>query len=248
MFCPKCGNQLNDGAAFCQKCGTKVPGSGNSSTNIPDNRQLKGNFGNPENHGVPPKGSTVKPNRSVGKKKNNKVPIIIACVAVLIIIIFAVMVSGGNGTVLQPSWVKANKNNGADNPIEIAAAFLETMNDGDPSRLYKYWDAQLSEEGRNLDTDSLEESHQKATNFETETLYLDGAEYEVGNVYTSEKDGKSYEHVKVNINCRTEGMFGGESVFTGYDYSVEITLHKNRTPDGDKWFIGPMGGQWGVAQ
>ena len=69
MFCPKCGNQLNDGAAFCPKCGTKVPGSGNSSTNIPDNRQLKGNFGNPENHGVPPKGPTVKPNRSAGNLK-----------------------------------------------------------------------------------------------------------------------------------------------------------------------------------
>ena len=24
MFCPKCGNQLNDGAAFCPKCGTKI--------------------------------------------------------------------------------------------------------------------------------------------------------------------------------------------------------------------------------
>ena len=24
MFCPKCGNQLNEGAAFCPKCGTKV--------------------------------------------------------------------------------------------------------------------------------------------------------------------------------------------------------------------------------
>lgn len=24
MFCPKCGNQLNEGAAFCPKCGAKV--------------------------------------------------------------------------------------------------------------------------------------------------------------------------------------------------------------------------------
>lgn len=24
MFCPKCGNQLNDGAAFCPKCGERI--------------------------------------------------------------------------------------------------------------------------------------------------------------------------------------------------------------------------------
>ena len=24
MFCPKCGNEIKEGASFCPKCGTKV--------------------------------------------------------------------------------------------------------------------------------------------------------------------------------------------------------------------------------
>ena len=223
MFCQKCGNQLNEGAAFCPKCGAIVTVSENSSKS---------------SVGV-----------DLNKKKNKEIPIIITCVTVLlVIIVLTVKGSSGHGAILEPSWVKANQNKGADNPTQIAVAYLKTLNDGNDTRLYGYWDAQLEEEGIRLDTNSIAKLHNDATTNETKTLYLDGAEYEVGNVYTNEKDGQSYENVKVKITCRTEGMFGGESVFTGYDYILEITLHKNRTPDGDKWFLGQMGDQWSVAQ
>jgi hypothetical protein len=51
MYCQKCGNQMNESAAFCTKCGTPVGGgvdaanysavSGQSS--LPTNKAVKGN-------------------------------------------------------------------------------------------------------------------------------------------------------------------------------------------------------------
>lgn len=32
MFCPNCGNQINDGAAFCSNCGYRKDGSSNKSS------------------------------------------------------------------------------------------------------------------------------------------------------------------------------------------------------------------------
>ena len=31
MICPKCGNQLNEGAVFCPKCGHKIENGSNDS-------------------------------------------------------------------------------------------------------------------------------------------------------------------------------------------------------------------------
>lgn len=30
MFCPNCGNELNDGAVFCPNCGVKIGSAGES--------------------------------------------------------------------------------------------------------------------------------------------------------------------------------------------------------------------------
>lgn len=35
MFCPKCGNNLSDGAKFCPKCGTPLQAAGNQSNQSP---------------------------------------------------------------------------------------------------------------------------------------------------------------------------------------------------------------------
>lgn len=57
MFCPECGKQINDGAAFCPNCGehlTQSNGQGGAANNQSNNRpasQVNGPVGGPTNQG-----------------------------------------------------------------------------------------------------------------------------------------------------------------------------------------------------
>ncbi len=215
MFCQKCGNELSEGAAFCAKCGTKV-----------------------EEQSIIQEPQTTLRGDKNERKPHKKRAIIIAGLLLVIALIVLILMPK------QPAWVERNGDRGSDDPTEIAHAYLQAMNEPDIKYLSKYWDAQIEEEGEHLKSEDILKKSNYATNYGTETLYLEGAQYEVGEIYTLEKNGIEYENVKVKIKCRTEGMFGGESVFTGYDYYDELTLHKNNTPNGDKWFLASMGEQW----
>ena len=49
MICPKCGSEMNDGSAFCTKCGAAL--------NAQNNEQAKGNSNpqaDPQMNGMPP--------------------------------------------------------------------------------------------------------------------------------------------------------------------------------------------------
>lgn len=51
-FCPKCGNQLKEGAKFCPKCGTQIVQNLQSdgvNTNIASNQNVALNFNGPQN-------------------------------------------------------------------------------------------------------------------------------------------------------------------------------------------------------
>ncbi len=181
-----------------------------------------------------------KTQKSVKSHKKRNTIIAVSLIFVAAVVLFLVF--------RQPSWVKENSGRGAGSPQELAEAYLKVINGDDPKSMQRYWDAELEAKGKYLGTDKLKEESEYATSDGLYSLYLPGAEYSVGNVYTNANGGKSYDNVKVDIACRTEGMLGGESVFTGYDYTCSITLHKNVTPDGDRWFLGSMGGQWVIGE
>lgn len=73
MFCQKCGNKLNDGAAFCPKCGTKVIIESNNTFQSTNN------------------------NTTVTSKKSNKKNFIIIGI-VLLLFVFFIRVFGCSGT------------------------------------------------------------------------------------------------------------------------------------------------------
>ena len=54
MFCPNCGNQINDGAGFCPECGAKMQPAGGNTSPAMNNRQSSAQDGN-----VPGKGKAT---------------------------------------------------------------------------------------------------------------------------------------------------------------------------------------------
>lgn len=84
MFCPKCGNQLNDGAVFCPKCGLKISDDAPSESLGSVSSQTESTSAQRDN-------TQGKEEASGSKKKKSKVPII-ALVSVAV-----VAVAGGIG-------------------------------------------------------------------------------------------------------------------------------------------------------
>ena len=98
MFCPKCGNQLNEGAAFCPKCGTKVGESEEKTVN---------------QQSTAPRQTVPANNTAKSTKNNNMTPfLVIGGVAVsALIIIVAIFASNSSSAASGPA-TSATANSG----------------------------------------------------------------------------------------------------------------------------------------
>lgn len=126
MFCPKCGNEVQEGQAFCPNCGNNLNPSAASVTNQPFEKEAgKGANG-------------------INKIKENKrllIPIIGGVVALIIIIAIVVACSGGGGE----GAIKKYLNSIADNDTKefVSATTPDEMvkeeideEDGDEEEYY----------------------------------------------------------------------------------------------------------------
>ncbi len=244
MFCQKCGNQLNEGALFCPKCGTKLA-SGNE-TNQPF--QQNNNYG-PQmaSNGVK---NTSDNNKTINggnipKKRNNTTIIIIAVIAVLFLIILlkacsSIGKSSANTSNSQqvnnsadsggaskqqnetePDWLEQNRGRGASSPHELAEIFIEALDMHLVSTLDKYWDAEQDIIGTPMET-YFNTYYNKWQDEHTERIKLDTVTYD-----TSE-DTAGNISIKIDFEEENGGLG-----------SVVIMMHKNSTPDGERWFLGP---------
>lgn len=117
MFCKNCGNQLNEGASFCPKCGTKI----GAATDI----RMQVTSRSSEN--------LIKPK----KRKHGKIIVLI-----VIALIAAVWVFHRQDDLNQAANV--NKGKGADEPITVAQAYMTCIQYKDTSYMEKYYDEQLN--------------------------------------------------------------------------------------------------------
>ena len=78
MYCMKCGNILNEGAAFCPKCGNRI-GNG-----IVENQNPSGD------RGVPRADINAGPEKSDSKRSKRKTIIIAAVCVILVIVVFKI--------------------------------------------------------------------------------------------------------------------------------------------------------------
>lgn len=103
MFCSGCGNEIKDGIAFCDKCGTPINANNQNMVNAgaANNQSIAG-----ENASAPK------------KSKNKNIPIIIAMIAVVLIAVIIIVVvlsskkdkeSSGNNSSSNSSGSKSGK-------------------------------------------------------------------------------------------------------------------------------------------
>lgn len=244
MFCQKCGNELNEGAVFCPKCGFKVGGENKS-----DNSQTSFCSEVVEKSAISLNDSTVKINRN-SKKKNFKLFIIIAvCILVLIVMVKACSSCGSSsqtapspsqeqrpqtdeegliseqGGADSPEWLERNRGRGASSPQELARIFIETLDMHLVSTLDKYWDAEQDIIGTPMNdyfkTHYYEWESELDEHFNMDTVTFEGSD-------NPDMNKPSNFAMKIDVT--------GES---GTLYSFVLTMHQNSTPDGERWFLAP---------
>lgn len=117
MFCGNCGVELEEGAAFCQKCGTKVAGAVKpamqtnsvTATSVINNPSMQPKVDVPDN----------------SSKKSGAVIIVVAVAAVVLIIgivaAIALLLPSGEGENTAKSSVGADKS--TENVIQIGICY-----------------------------------------------------------------------------------------------------------------------------
>ncbi len=89
MFCKKCGNQLNDGAVFCPKCGTPVTQNVETVNNTEEIQDTKSSD---------TLSQRVRSLVEIPKKKVNKKILIISVIAVVAVVIVICIVIGSDSS------------------------------------------------------------------------------------------------------------------------------------------------------
>lgn len=103
MFCHKCGAQIVEGAAFCQKCGVKLPAD-NSEQTLPN---MADHQAQPDNE----------PTSVPKKKQGKKLPIILGVLGILVLLFIIIAffsgnkdaATGGNKNSVDPSGVNLSQ-------------------------------------------------------------------------------------------------------------------------------------------
>lgn len=144
MFCSKCGNEVQDGQAFCPSCGNNMSQYNNETSNVEQNKtngfvQNEGSYVVPNS--APNQSFNMAPeNQKKGFNKKLLIPIIGGIAALIVIIIVIVSCSGGG----PKGAIKDYMNAIADNdPKALANAIVpkeiiekEIEEDGDEDEFY----------------------------------------------------------------------------------------------------------------
>lgn len=152
MFCQNCGNELNEGAVFCPKCGEKI---GMDQGLVEQYKQVFE--------------SKVADHTSFRKKR--RWPMILLIAAVLAVAAWFVFDAG-----LLP-FNNANRDKGADSPITVAKAYMSCILNADTADIEKYCDDNFNSSPYLL---TLQDNLTEAAGIEINTdgiTYDVGAEY-----------------------------------------------------------------------
>ena len=153
MFCKNCGNQLNEEASFCPKCGTKIGTASDIRT--------QDTSGYSEN--------LIKPK----KRKREKIIVLF-----FIALIAAVWVFQRQDDLNQAANV--NKGKGADDPVTVAQTYMICIQYRDTSYIVKYLDEQLDNDTY---ISRLEENFAVLVADGVDKINMDGITYDVGETY-----------------------------------------------------------------
>lgn len=208
MFCQKCGNQLNEGASFCPKCGLKIDAAPDS------NSQEQVQYNQPN----------VKQIKHKESKKRNFVTLFV----ILILFFMAMARMHVNNELERITSVNAGK--GAEDPSTIGRDFALCCQYKDTSYIDKYLDDEL-----NYDSfiAQIKDIFQSMDEQNYGDINLDGVTCELGEKY--EKNG--YTCVDLTVNFAEEGLFGGNTRL-GNKSQYTFPLHRVNVMGGNKWFIG----------
>ena len=98
MFCPHCGNQINDGAVFCPKCGQRV-GNGIDSTPGTDSTSSVSDAAKPVvNPSAASQGASGKTRKKGGLPKGLKIALILIAAVVALFVIIGIVGSSESTT------------------------------------------------------------------------------------------------------------------------------------------------------
>ncbi len=127
---------------------------------------------------------------------------------------------------------RTNKDKGADDPAVIAKAYMIALDERDAGLVSNYLDDRV--DNSNL-IDELKQEIQKFEDKDVKPLNFSGMKYEVSEEY--EENG--YTNIDVTFSFAETGLFGGNTIF-GTKGGYTMPMHKAKTPDGYKWFLGGM--------
>lgn len=219
MFCKKCGNQLNDGAVFCPKCGTAV-----TVTEVAkkDNETHTGSMRFETGKAIekdPQKndGAESKPVKAAKKIASIIWSLIgFACVAGIILVCFLRS---------SPGKQILNNNLGANTPEEIGIAYVNALKYNDFSRMNLYLD-----QTRNYDIVKQKfESDVSENGDYYSSIDLNKISYEP--IETSDNDGDGLCDGTLKMYVQDNAL-----IFKTY-YSWELYVHQAETAQGIRWFL-----------
>lgn len=127
---------------------------------------------------------------------------------------------------------RTNEGKGADDPVVIAKAYMMALDERDAGLVSNYFD----DRGDNSNLiDGLNKRIQEFEDKDVKPINYSGMKYEVSEEY--EENG--YTNIDVTVNFAETGLFGGNTIF-GNSWYYTMPMHKAKTPDGYKWFLGGM--------
>lgn len=125
---------------------------------------------------------------------------------------------------------RTNEGKGADDPVVIAKTYMIALDERDAGLVSNYLDDRA---GNSKIIDGLNQGIQEFEDNDIKPLNLSGMKYEVSEEY--EKNG--YTNITVIVDFAETGLFGGNTIFGKGGYYT-LFMHKAKTPDGYKWFLG----------
>lgn len=127
---------------------------------------------------------------------------------------------------------RTNEGKGADDPAVIAKAYMIALDERDAGLVSNYLDDRV--DNSNL-IDELKQEIQKFEDKDVKPINFSGMKYEVSEEY--EENG--YTNIDVTFSFAETGLFGGNTII-GTKGGYTMPMHKAKTPDGYKWFLGGM--------
>lgn len=223
MFCPKCGNDISDDAAFCGNCGNKI-----------EKPKAAGDAAAPSADA--PKAASGAPGASVSggvQLDNKKIGLIVAVVVIAILVILAIVTggfgmmggsssgsnSGSGGTANSGGYASSSSSSssGSGSGIHNINEFNEALKNGDlDDQIYGSGSSSSSGSGSSSGTSKTVNSFSAATG-----LSIDGSKFnKSGNMWNfsgtlrNSSSNYTYKDVKVKLSLMSGGMSVGSTTVT----------------------------------